>query len=68
MTLSQATIMGAVTGGCIAFAVCMVNDITLMDTLFRIFILAIGGAWIGFLLAWLNHILPSENHHQDSRF
>ncbi|MDX8388693.1 MAG: hypothetical protein R8M46_09225 [Ghiorsea sp.] len=60
MTLTQATTTGALTGACLAFAVCMFNDITLADTVFRMFVLAIGGAWVGFLLAWLNHILPSQ--------
>ncbi len=65
MKLSQATITGALTGGCLAFAICMVKDINLTDALFRIFILAIGGAWVGFLLAWLNYILPHSHHHSE---
>jgi len=65
MHLFHATATGAITGACLGFAVCMFNDITLADTLFRMFVLSMGGAWIGFLLAWLSTILPSENH-QDS--
>ena len=67
MTLSQATIMGAITGGCLGFAVCMINGITPMDTLFRVFVLGIGGAWVGFLLAWLNQILPSAKKQREHK-
>jgi len=64
MTLSQATSSGALAGAGLAFAVCMVNDIGLTDSMFRMGVLAIGGGWVGFLLAWLNDILPKANHHK----
>ena len=67
MTLMQASSSGALAGAGLALAVCMVNAIGLEDTLFRMFILAIGGAWIGFLLAWLNLILPRTHHHPGKR-
>jgi hypothetical protein len=66
MTLLQATATGALTGACLAFAVCMFNNISLMDTLFRMFILAVGGAWVGLLLAWLNLILPKNNPNREN--
>jgi len=68
MRVFHATTTGMMAGACLAFAVCMFNDITLMDSLFRIFVLAMGGAWIGFLLAWLNTILPSSEMHQEHHF
>jgi len=68
MKLFQAVTTGGLTGACLAFAVCMFNDITLLDTLFRMFVLGIGGAWVGFLLAWLNMILPRTNQHQENHW
>ncbi len=67
MSLLNATVTGAVAGASMAFAVCMFKDISLADTLFRMFILAIGGAWIGFLLSWLSIILPKAKHPQEHR-
>ncbi|MDX8384374.1 MAG: hypothetical protein R8M45_09850 [Ghiorsea sp.] len=64
MHLSHATMLGAISGACLGFAICMFNDITLVDTLFRMVVLSIGGAWIGFLLAWLNIILPPAEHQE----
>ena len=63
MTLPQATTSGAVIGAALGFAVCIIKDISMIDMLFRISILTIGGGWIGFLLAWLNMILPQSNPH-----
>lgn len=65
VSLLHSTVTGAVAGASMAFAVCMLKDISLADTLFRMFILAIGGAWIGFLLSWLNMILPKAKHPQE---
>ena len=64
MTLSQSTVSGALAGAGLAFAVCMFNDISFSDCLYRMGVLAIGGGWVGFLLAWLNDILPRENQHK----
>ncbi|MDQ6989176.1 MAG: hypothetical protein Q9M19_04775 [Mariprofundaceae bacterium] len=65
MKVFQATTTGAMAGACLAFSVCMFNDLALADALFRILVLAMGGAWIGFLMAWLNTILPSSDMHQE---
>lgn len=69
MNIYHSAVTGAWVGACLAFAVCMVKDLALADTLYRMFILGIGGAWIGFLLSWLNLILPSleskQQHTQD---
>ena len=67
MSLLHSTMTGAVAGACLAFSVCMIKDISLADSLFRMFILALGGAWIGFLLSWLNMILPRANQRQEHR-
>ncbi len=58
---------GAVAGACLAFAVCIIKDLTIADTLYRMFIVGIGGAWIGFLLSWLNMILPRLDKHQNQQ-
>ncbi len=68
MKIFHATTSGAMAGACLAFAICMFNDLALMDSLFRIFVLFMGGAWIGFLLAWLNTILPSSDTPQEHHF
>jgi len=64
MTLSQSTLSGALAGAGLAFAVCMFNNISLSDSLYRMVVLAIGGGWVGFLLAWLNEILPRTTRHK----
>jgi hypothetical protein len=62
MKIYHATLTGAVSGACLAFVVCIIKDLTLADTAYRMFILGIGGGWIGFLLSWLNLILPRVEH------
>ena len=62
--VSHAALMGALNGACLSCAICMFNDITLIDTVLRMVVLSIGGAWIGFLLAWLNTMLPSTEHQE----
>ncbi len=65
MTLSQATVSGALAGAGLAFAVCMFNNVGFGDCLYRMVVLAIGGGWVGFLLAWLNEILPRASQHKE---
>jgi len=64
MNLFHAAVTGAVTGACLAFAMCIIKDLSMADTLYRMFIVSIGGAWIGFLLSWLNMMLPQADTHK----
>jgi len=65
MNIYHSTLIGAVSGACLAFVICIIKDLALADTAYRMFILAIGGAWIGFLLSWLNLILPRVEHKRN---
>ena len=67
MNLFHSTIAGAVTGACLAFALCIIKDLSMAGTLYRMFIVSIGGAWIGFLLSWLNMMLPQADTHNNQR-
>ncbi|MDX8380608.1 MAG: hypothetical protein R8M14_00685 [Ghiorsea sp.] len=67
MNLYHAIFTGAVAGCCFAFAVCMIKDLSFIDTAYRMFILGFGGAWVGFLLSWLNLILPKNNQQPNRR-
>ncbi len=61
MNIYHAMAAGAVSGACLSFAMCLIKDLTLADTIYRMFIVGLGGAWVGFLLAWLNMILPQAD-------
>ncbi len=71
MNIYHSAVTGACAGICLAFAIGMVKNLALADMLYRMFILGIGGAWVGFLLSWLNLILPDAkqhtHHHQGHR-
>jgi len=69
MSPAQAGIAGCLTGILFGLAICLIQNIPLVDSLFRILILALAGAWMGVLLAWLNVLLPNRKHdqqHQDN--
>lgn len=65
MVIKQALISGGILGGTIAFAVGMFQNFTFADILFRMFILGLAGAWIGWMLAWLNAMLPTSKSHKE---
>jgi len=46
-------------------AICLIQDIAVLDSLFRVFVLTIAGAWMGVLLGWLDQLLPAAKHQQD---
>jgi len=50
--------IGLLTG--IAIAMCL--DLKFTDAAYRIIVLAVGGAWMGILLAYLNDLLPSSQN------
>jgi len=60
----HACFAGLLTGFLFGCAICLIQNISITDALFRIFILASAGAWMGVLLAWLNQLLPSKVSQQ----
>jgi len=64
MTTGHAAVSGALTGLLSGAAICLIQNIPVADSLFRICILSFAGAWMGVLLAWLNQILPNKSEHQ----
>lgn len=66
----HASLCGALTGLLFTCAICLIQNIPLAESLFRIFIVTAAGAWMGILLAWLNQLLPDKSRldkeHLDS--
>lgn len=63
MQLKHAAIAGTSIGILSGIAICCtIIDVSLSDALFRISILAIGGAWMGMMLAWLDDMLTPHDH------
>jgi len=60
MNPTQAALSGAMTGLLFGLFICLVRDIPVADSLFRIGVLTAAGAWMGVLLAWLNALLPEQ--------
>lgn len=56
--------IGLLTG--IAITMCL--NLTLVDAAYRIIVLAIGGAWMGILLAYLNDLLPSSQNQNSEHW
>jgi len=65
MKVSQASISGAATGFLLGCSICLVQNIAVVDSTFRIFVLTMVGAWIGVLLVWLDQLLPSASRQAD---
>ncbi len=63
MKPTHAAISGALIGLLFGAAICLIQNITVSDALFRMFILTSAGAWMGVMLAWLNQLLPSKSDH-----
>jgi len=66
MKVGQAAISGALTGLLFGAAICLIQNIPVSDSLFRIAILSFAGAWMGILLALLNQMLPNKEDHPQS--
>jgi len=60
----QAGMAGILTGLLFGCAICLIQNISIADASFRIFILTSAGGWMGVLLAWLNQLLPSKTNQQ----
>jgi len=65
MKVSQASISGAATGFLFGCAICLVQEISIIDSIFRIFVLTVAGAWMGVLLVWLDQLLPLSSRQAD---
>jgi len=61
MRTTYAAASGALAGVLIGVSICLIQEITLADSVFRTFILGASGAWMGMLFAWLDQMLtPSD--------
>jgi len=60
----QAGMAGILTGLLFGAAICLIQNISIADASFRIFILTSAGGWMGVLLAWLNQLLPSKTNQK----
>jgi len=66
MRTSHAAASGAFAGILIAIAICLMQEISLADSMFRALVLGASGAWMGMLLAWLDQMLtPKRNDNAD---
>jgi|GEM_PF-1404466 len=62
-----ASIYGGIAGLFIGFGIAMFEDMSLLDTLFRLSVLVSGGAVMGGSMAWLENALASlERSHQSN--
>jgi len=61
MRTSYAATTGAFAGALIGIVICLIQEISWLDSIFRCFVLGASGAWMGMLLAWLDQMLtPSK--------
>jgi len=64
MKLSYAASCGALLGALVGIAICILCNISWLDSLYRIGVLAFGAAWMGMLLAFLGQLLsPKQGEH-----
>ena len=66
MQVKHAAIAGTSVGILSGIAICTIIDASLSDAIFRISILAIGGAWMGMMLVWLDDLLTPNDQGRDS--
>jgi len=59
MNASHVAAFGGACGALIGFSICMVIGISFYETMIRVAVLGVAGAWIGMMLAWLNQLLPT---------
>ncbi len=69
MRTSYAAASGAFAGVLIGISICLIQEISLPDTVFRCFVLGASGAWMGMLFAWLDQMLTpkAKNHTKNHR-
>ncbi|MBL4759990.1 MAG: hypothetical protein JKY80_03940 [Mariprofundaceae bacterium] len=58
---SCAAASGAFAGVLIGMSICLIQEISLQDSVFRCFVLGASGAWMGMLFAWLDQMLTPRN-------
>jgi len=66
MQIKHAAIAGSSIGILSGIAICTIIDASLSDTIFRVSILAIGGAWMGMMLVWLDDLLTPDDQSRGS--
>ncbi len=57
---SYAAASGAFAGVLIGVAICLIQEVSLPDSMFRCFVLGASGAWMGMLFAWLDQMLTPK--------
>jgi len=67
--VSSAAASGAFAGVLIGVSICLIQEISLPDSVFRCFVLGASGAWMGMLFACLDQMLTPKrkdntNDHQ----
>lgn len=60
MDIRYAAAYGGLAGLLIGVVASVLNDLGLMDTLYRLLILSVGGAWIGGMLAGISDFLSPD--------
>ncbi|MDQ6974786.1 MAG: hypothetical protein Q9M10_07850 [Mariprofundaceae bacterium] len=60
LKISYAAASGGLAGALVGLAICIVQSVAWQDAVFRIFVLTVGAAWMGMLLAWLNIMLTPQ--------
>lgn len=58
MPVIYASLYGMTLGLLSGLVIALLFNLNASDAAFRMLVLAIGGGWIGMLLAWLNSLLP----------
>jgi len=66
MKATHAAASGALAGILIGVSICILRNISLEDSVFRVFVLGASGAWMGMLLAWLNQMLTPKSDKEST--
>jgi hypothetical protein len=67
MPTSHAAACGGIAGLLLGVFIALINDMPFADAAYRLMILAMGGAWMGSILATLNDLLMPDNHTGSGR-
>ncbi len=68
MSTGYASICGGIAGLLLGASIAFVQDIQTAATLYRLLVLSIGGAWMGYILSCLDNTLSEySNEHVDDR-
>jgi len=67
MPTLHAAACGGIAGLLLGVFIALLNDMQVADAAYRLFILAMCGAWMGSILAVLNDLLMPDNDTQSGR-